>query len=155
MNCRGFRWGLRCAAHTSWWCRVCWPSATCWCSVAPRERCFFPRKRGKVPKAEGGAAQPCGSTSESRAVELRDRLLVQHAAVALDHLRIQLRRGLRRALLGGEVDVVQAEALGEAQRPLQVVHQRPGVVTLQVHPGLDGPVQRLEDRKSTRLNSSH
>src|SRR5688572_5664063 len=49
-----------------------------------------------------------------------------------DHARVKPRAGLRHAPLRLEVHVHDAEALGESERPFQVVQQRPGEIALHV-----------------------
>src|SRR5690349_8681395 len=50
-----------------------------------------------------------------------------------DHVRVPPGAVLRGAALGVVVDVHQAEPLGVAEGPLEVVEQRPGEVALQRH----------------------
>src|SRR6185503_20664352 len=53
-------------------------------------------------------------------------------SVRSDHGRIKTTGGLDRALLGGIVDVNEPEPLGESERPLVVVEQRPRVVAAEI-----------------------
>src|SRR5689334_19755534 len=54
------------------------------------------------------------------------------AAIAADDILIPVKRVLRRALLRLEIDVYQPEALPEAFRPLEVVHQAPGKIAAHI-----------------------
>ena len=51
--------------------------------------------------------------------------LGERAPVARDHVRIEARARLGRALLRREIDVHDAEAFGESERPFEIVEQRP------------------------------
>src|SRR3546814_14382510 len=68
--------------------------------------------------------------------------LCQRAAVRIDHPRVPARTVLRGALLGAVVDVHDAEALPVAERPFEVVHQRPYHVSAPVDPGGDRALER-------------
>src|SRR6266516_6095378 len=78
------------------------------------------------------------------AAQCRCRRGMAVEAVAGDHLPIPVGAVLQHALLGGVVNVDQAEALGVALFPLEVVQQRPDEVAAQVHPGGDGALRRAE-----------
>src|SRR5215208_485192 len=79
-------------------------------------------------------------------------------AVGADDLGVEAGARLGGALLGGEVDVDDAEALGVAVAPLEVVEEGPGEVAAEVDAGLDraaggaqvvavvGDAQRVVDR---------
>src|SRR6476646_5162285 len=59
------------------------------------------------------------------------------APILPDDLGVPERAVLQQASLGLVVDVHEPEALAVAPGPLEVVHQRPGEVALQRHPGID------------------
>ena len=64
--------------------------------------------------------------------------------LAGDNAGVAARARLERTPLGGEVDVHDAEALGVAQGPLEVVEQRPDEVAAQVDPVADGAVRGVQ-----------
>ena len=71
---------------------------------------------------------------------------VECASVRARDLRVPARAVLRRALEGLEVDVDEPEALGVAERPLEVVQQRPHEVAAQVDAVGDRAVRGAEVR---------
>src|SRR3546814_17323040 len=58
--------------------------------------------------------------------------------VARNHVAVEMRAVLERARLGLEIDMDDAEALGIAERPFEIVEQRPQHVAAHVHPPRDG-----------------
>ncbi len=96
--------------------------------------------RTSVDSARSGAVDRHGAAHHAAAVH--DRVparsgrsmsgFVERGAVRRDHSRIEMRARLRRALQRLVVDVHQAEALGEAVGPFEVVEQRPGEVAADV-----------------------
>src|SRR5262245_3794748 len=104
---------------------------------------------GPQVAGSGGTAGPRGAAG-SRVAGGRGRSRVAAARVAGgalvalggDEVVVPGERGLGGAVLGGEVDVDEAEALVEALRPLEVVHQRPDEVAAHVHAGLHRLVHR-------------
>ena len=89
---------------------------------------------GRVPSAKTVAGAAVASQSPSaRAAPLRR-----------DHVGVEVRAVLRRPLERLEVHVHQAEALREAERPLEVVEQRPGEIAAHVDALLDGRVDRAQ-----------
>ena len=76
------------------------------------------------------------------------RIAVQARAVAGHQPRIIKRAVLRGAFLRGEIDVDDAEALGKAERPFEIVEQRPDQIApdvgARVDRGVDGAEVPLE-----------
>src|SRR5688572_8312458 len=90
--------------------------------------CFIGARSSDDPH---GRASLCFAVREDRAIGL-DHLCVKPAAV------------LDRALLRFEIDVDDAEALGETERPFEIVDQRPGHVAAHVGALADGFVDRAQ-----------
>ena len=89
----------------------------------------MPRRCGRPASRRLGTGGSCAALSRFLARRNRG---VEAAAVRGDHLGIEVGAVLRCALLGGEVDVHDAEALRVALRPLEVVEQRPDEVAAHV-----------------------
>src|SRR5579863_9354170 len=82
----------------------------------------------------------------SRTVSARIPLVcLGEVLTVVDHdLRIEPGALFRRTPLGGEIDVDDAEALGIAQRPFEIVEQRPDHIALDVYASGYGVVDRRQ-----------
>src|SRR6266478_8845863 len=74
----------------------------------------------------------------------RVRRFVQYQPVGGDDFGIEVRTVLRRALQTCEVYVHNPKALGIAERPLEIVEERPYEVAAQIDAALHGGVDRLD-----------
>src|SRR6266542_3846882 len=107
---------------------------------------FLPGRASSAGPAGWGASPPrLAVASRTLALAAHRRFLSPRArpsralaslclnwrAALPDHLRVPERAVLGGALLGGEVDVDQAEPLRVSPGPLEVVHQRPGKIAAQ------------------------
>src|SRR5665213_3825148 len=75
-------------------------------------------------------ASPAATAARARAGNALAAVPAQACPVAGDDLRIEAGAVLERALLGREVHVDDAEALGKAVRPFEIVQQRPVHIAL-------------------------
>src|SRR3546814_2968798 len=68
--------------------------------------------------------------------------------VARNHVAVEMRAVLERARLGLEIDMDDAEALGIAERPFEIVEQRPQHVAAHVHPPRDRSEEHTSELQS-------
>ena len=116
------------------------------------------RGRARARRARGRGAELPARADRARAPQHRDRrapaaadrraagrgpgrvsVLAERVRLGGDEVGVPVEGPLRRALLGLVVDVDQAEALGVALGPLEVVHQRPRVVAADVDAAAGSP----------------
>src|SRR6266540_1678572 len=92
-----------------------------------------PPRRAVTPDTLALAAHRLHPRRGSAVLVAPMSLCLRRQAALPDHLRVPQRAVLGGALLGGEVDVDEAEPLRVSPGPLEVVHQRPGEIAAQGH----------------------